>query len=252
MKTKTILSLILTGVLALGVACEKKEEAATGDQAEAVEAEGEAKEGEEAAEKAEEADEGAAAKEGEEADKAEGEETATATVGEPAPDFELKDASGKTHKLSDYKGKIVVLEWTNPGCPYVVRHKEEEKTMTKTHEAVGGAEEVVWLAVDTTNTVTAESAKKSKEEWGFDMPVLLDADGKVGKMYDAKTTPHMYVVDKEGVLRYRGAIDDDPRGKKKVEERTNYVTQAVQALKEGKDVPKSETKPYGCSVKYGS
>ncbi len=248
MKTKTILSLILTGVLAFSVACEKQEEAAT-DEAEAVEAEGaEAKEGEESAEKAEQ---GAAAKEGEEADKAEDEQT-TAVVGEPAPDFELKDASGKTHKLSDYKGKIVVLEWTNPGCPYVVRHKGEEKTMTKTHEALGGSEEVVWLAVDTTHTVTSESANKSKEEWKFDQPVLLDADGKVGKMYDAKTTPHMYVVDKEGVLRYNGAIDDDPRGKKKAEERTNYVTQAVQALKEGKEVAKSETKPYGCSVKYGS
>lgn len=251
MKTKTILSLILTGVLAFSVACEKKEEAPANDQAEAVEAEGD-----EAAEQAEgeakEGEQGAAAKAGDEAEKAEGEEAATATVGEPAPDFELTDASGKTHKLSDYKGKIVVLEWTNPGCPYVVRHKGEEKTMTKTHEAVGGADEVVWLAVDTTNTVTAESAKKSKDEWKFDMPVLLDADGKVGKMYDAKTTPHMYVVDKEGVLRYRGAIDDDPRGKKKAEERTNYVTQAVQALKEGNEVETSETKPYGCSVKYGS
>lgn len=246
MKTKTILSLLLTGVLAFSVACEKKEEAAGDDKAEAVETE-------KAAENAEKTDEGAAAKAEDKADeKAEEEKAATAVVGEPAPGFELEDEAGKTHKLSDYKGKIVVLEWTNPGCPYVERHKGEEKTMTETHKALGGADEVVWLAVDTTKDMTAEKAQKAKADWGFEQPVLLDTDSAVAKKYGAKTTPHMYVIDKEGVLRYQGAIDDDPKGEKKAEERTNYVSQAVQALQKGEKVAEPETKPYGCSVKYDS
>jgi peroxiredoxin len=242
MKTQTILSLILTGALALTIGCDKQE--AQADQAEAVEA----KQGDEAAEKAEQ---GAAAK-ADKADQADkpAEETNTAVVDKPAPDFELKDEAGNAHKLSDYKGKIVVLEWTNPGCPYVERHKGEEKTMTKTHKALG--EEVVWLAVDSTKSVTAESAKKAKKEWGFPQPVLLDPSGDAGKLYDAKTTPHMYVIDKKGLLRYQGAIDDDARDKKAQKERVNYVSQAVQALQKGEDVAKKQTKPYGCSVKYGS
>jgi peroxiredoxin len=242
MKTKTILSLILTGTLAFATACDKQE--AQADQAEAVETEqAEANEGEEA-------EQGAAAKadEANEAEKAE--EQTTAVVDKPAPDFKLKDEAGNAHKLSDYKGKIVVLEWTNPDCPYVERHKGEEKTMTETHKALG--EDVVWLAVDSTKSVTPESAKKAKDEWGFAQPVLLDPAGETGKMYGAKTTPHMYVIDKEGVLRYQGAIDDDARDKKAKEERVNYVSQAVQAVQKGEDVAKKETKPYGCSVKYGS
>lgn len=248
MKTRNLLILILAGLLSLGVACEKAEEAG-GEQAEAVETEAaEAEEGEETAEKAEdeEAEKGAAMKaEGEE----KAEEATTATVGEPAPDFELKDASGETHKLSDYKGKTVVLEWTNPGCPFVERHYEAG-TMSKTHEKLGGADEVVWLAIDSTKSVTPESTKESKEAWKFDHPVLQNPSGDVGKMYDAKTTPHMYVIDKEGVLRYTGAIDDDERGKKEAGERTNYVLEAVQALKKGEEIEKTETNPYGCSVKY--
>jgi peroxiredoxin len=247
MKTKTILSLILTGTLAFATACDKQE--AQADQAEAVETEkAEANEGEETADKAEEAEQGAAAK-ADEAEKAD-EQTTAAVVGKPAPDFELTDESGESHKLSDYKGKIVVLEWTNPGCPYVVRHKGEEKTMTETHKALG--EDVVWLAIDSTKTVTAESAKKAKDDWGFAQPVLLDPSGETGKAYGAKTTPHMYVIDKEGVLRYQGAIDDDARDKKAKEDRVNYVTQAVQAVQKGEEIAKKETKPYGCSVKYGS
>lgn len=248
MKTKTILSLILTGVLAFSVACEKKEEAAAGDdQAEAVEAEGEvAGEQAEGEANAGEGEQGASAKAGEDA---EGKEAKTAVVGEPAPDFELKDDTGKAHKLSDYKGKMVVLEWTRPACPYVERHYEAG-TMTKTQAAIG--DDVVWLAIDSSQDVTVEHTMEAKKEWSFDHPVLQNPEGDVGKLYEAKTTPHMYVIDKEGVLRYKGAIDDDERGKKKAEERTNYVTQAVQALQKGEEVPTKETKPYGCSVKYGS
>jgi peroxiredoxin len=201
----------------------------------------------EAAEDTKTEDPGAAAK----ADTEKAEEakpTTLAEVGKPAPDFTLTDASGKEHKLSDYKGKHVVLEWTNPTCPYVVRHYDA-KTMTTTADASG--DDVVWLAVDSSNFVKAEEAKAWKEKHGIAYPILLDAKGDVGRTYAAKTTPHMYVVDKEGVLRYSGAIDDDPRGEKKGEA-TNYVTTTLEALKAGKEVETSQTKPYGCSVKYGS
>jgi len=172
----------------------------------------------------------------------------TAEVGKPAPDFTLTDASGKEHKLSDYKGKHVVLEWTNPTCPYVVRHYDA-KTMTTTADKSG--DEVVWLAVDSSNFVKAEDAKSWKDKHGISYPILLDPSGDVGRTYAAKTTPHMFVVDKEGTLRYSGAIDDDPRGEKK-DGATNYISATLEALKAGKEVETSQTKPYGCSVKYGS
>jgi peroxiredoxin len=169
-----------------------------------------------------------------------------AQVGAPAVEFALTDEAGAEHKLSQYKGKIVVLEWTNPGCPFVARHYDKD-TMAKSLEAMG-SEEVVWLAIDSTKSVTADSAKEWKAKEGFPYPVLLDADGKVGKTYGAKTTPHMFVIDKEGKLAYSGAIDDDATGK--VEKPRNYVLEAVQALKDGKAPEVSNTDPYGCSVKY--
>lgn len=173
----------------------------------------------------------------------------TVAVGKPAADFTLKDETGKEHKLSAYKGKIVVLEWTNPECPYVVRHYDKKAdTMSKTQKASG--DDVVWLAVDSSNFVKADAAAKWKKEKGFAYPVLLDANGATGRTYGAKTTPHMFVIDKEGKLAYSGAIDDNPRGDKK--EAKNYVLSAVKSLKEGKKVEVSETKPYGCSVKYKS
>lgn len=171
---------------------------------------------------------------------------ATATVGQAAPDFELKDETGKTHKLSDYKGKVVVLEWTNPGCPFVERHYAKD-TMQTTFKAVG-EEKVVWLAIDSSNFVTPEDSAKWKTDEGFTYPVLQDPSGAVGRVYQAKTTPHMFVVDAQGTLRYEGAIDSDPKGKEATPE--NYVEKAVKSLLEGKDVELPQTKPYGCSVKY--
>ncbi len=241
-----LLALMLAGSLGL-TACENKE-AAEGEGAEAVaaaetaEGEAEAAEGET---EAAEGEEGAAAAEGEAA-----EEVATATVGKPAPDFELTDESGNTHKLSDYKGKIVVLEWTNPTCPYVERHYQND-TMQKTLEKAGD-DKIAWLAVDSSNFVKPEESKKWKEEEGFTYPVLQDASGATGRAYGAKTTPHMFVIDAEGTVAYSGAIDNDDRGKMKPEERENYVEKAVNNLVEGKAVETSETKPYGCSVKYSS
>ena len=140
---------------------------------------------------------------------------------------------------------MVVLEWINPECPYVQRHYKAN-TMSKTHKAIG--EDVVWLAIDSSNFVKPKHSKSWREKHGFDHPVLQNPSGDVGKMYEAKTTPHMYVIDKEGVLRYQGAIDDSPMGKK--DSPTNYVKQAAQAIKNGEDVPNKTTKPYGCSVKY--
>jgi peroxiredoxin len=172
----------------------------------------------------------------------------TAEVGKPAPAFTLKDEAGKEHSLAQYQGKIVVLEWTNPGCPFVQRHYTA-KTMQNTLKGFD-AKKVVWLAVDSTSSDTADSAGSWKKEQGFSYPVLLDADGKVGHSYGAKTTPHMYVIDEKGVLRYAGAIDDDPRGKSATP--VNNVKTAVDALLTGKPVPASTTEPYGCSVKYKS
>jgi len=173
----------------------------------------------------------------------------TAQVGKPAPAFTLKDESGKEHSLSQYKGKIVVLEWTNPGCPFVQRHYTAD-TMQKTFNGVD-AKKVVWLAVDSTASNTPDKSAAWKKAEGFTYPVLQDASGTVGKAYGAKTTPHMYVIDEQGVVRYAGAIDDDPRGTKK-DGPTNHVKTALDAVLSGKPVPASTTEPYGCSVKYKS
>jgi peroxiredoxin len=171
-----------------------------------------------------------------------------AEVGKPAPAFKLKDEAGKEHSLAQYQGKIVVLEWTNPGCPYVQRHYKAN-TMANTLKGFD-ANKVVWLAVDSTSGNTPDKSAAWKKEKAFTYAVLQDPDGTVGKAYGAKTTPHMYVIDEKGVLRYVGAIDDDPRGK--VEKPANHVKTAVDALLTGKPVPASTTEPYGCSVKYKS
>jgi peroxiredoxin len=169
-----------------------------------------------------------------------------ADVGQPAPDFTLKDENGVQHSLGDYRGKVVVLEWTNPECPYVRRHYTE-KTMQKTLGAYG-SKPVVWLVVDSSYFNTPEKSAAWKKEQGFTPPVLQDPSGTVGHAYAAKTTPEMYVIDAQGVLRYAGAIDDDPRGRNA--SAVNYVRQAVDALQSGKAVPVTSSPPYGCSVKY--
>lgn len=173
----------------------------------------------------------------------------TAKLGEPAPDFTLTDANGKKHKLSDYKGKVIVLEWTNHTCPFVQRHQGKERTMQKTFASFKD-KPVAWLAVDSSHfcedKIDGVRAWAKKNDLPY--PVLLDADGKVGHMYGAKTTPHMFVIDKKGVLAYSGAIDDDPYGSKESDK--NYVAEAVRALLNGSAVPVASTKSYGCSVKY--
>ncbi|KFE68286.1 thioredoxin family protein [Hyalangium minutum] len=171
-----------------------------------------------------------------------------AEVGKPAPAFTLKDETGKEHSLAQYQGKIVVLEWTNPECPFVQRHYKVD-TMQNTLKGFD-AKKVVWLAVNSTAHNTPDKSAAFKKEEAFTYPVLQDADGKVGHAYGAKTTPHMYVIDEKGVLQYAGAIDDDPRGKNVTP--VNHVKTAVDALINGKPVPAATTEPYGCSVKYKS
>jgi peroxiredoxin len=170
-----------------------------------------------------------------------------ADVGQPAPAFTLRDEMGASHALEQYRGKIVVLEWTNPECPFVQRHYAA-RTMQKTLASFAG-KKVVWLAVDSTSHNTPAKSKSWKAEQAFPYPVLQDASGDVGRAYGAKTTPHMFVIDEKGVLRYAGGIDDDPRGHSTTP--TNFVEKSVNALLAGQPVSPSTSEPYGCSVKYG-
>jgi len=167
-------------------------------------------------------------------------------IGTQAPDFTLTDHMGKTHKLSDYQGKVVVLEWVNPDCPFVVRHYKAD-TMTNLAKQFG-EKDVVWMAVNTTKYFDQEANAKFAKAEGISYPVLDDHTGEVGRMYHAKTTPHMFVIDAKGMIAYNGAIDDDPKGKN--ETVTNYVAAAVKDVLAGEKVENATTKPYGCSVKY--
>jgi peroxiredoxin len=180
-----------------------------------------------------------------------------ATVGAPAPDFTLNELDGHPVTLSSFKGKTVVLEWFNPGCPFVRKaHTVGSLKGTPAQVLAGGT---VWLAVNSAAAGNQGSDpdmnRKVAAEFAMSYPVLLDASGKVGHAYGATNTPNMYVIDPKGTLVYRGAIDNSPdaegqspTGGKLV----NYVTDALDALKAGKPVQVSETKAYGCGVKYGS
>jgi peroxiredoxin len=180
---------------------------------------------------------------------------AKAEIGKPAPDFTLTDIDGKQVSLSSFKGKTVVLEWFNPGCPFVKRNHTEGplKDMAKNETAKG----TVWLSINSgapgKQGAGKDESVKGREKYGMTNPILLDENGAVGRAYGAKSTPTMFVIDKTGALVYRGAIDNapdgDPRGSDKVE---NYVTNALSDLAAGKPVQKPETESYGCGVKYGS
>ena len=163
-----------------------------------------------------------------------------------APAFALKDHQGKTVRLSDQAGKIVVLEWINPDCPYSRRH-QVGGTM-KTLAAKYAPRGVVWLAVNSTKTWTATKNRAWAEKNKVPYAVLDDHAGDVGRLYGAKSTPDMRIVDGRGRIVYRGAIDDDPHGK--AASPTNHVAAALEDLLAGKKVSTPRTKPYGCSVKY--
>lgn len=176
-----------------------------------------------------------------------------ARVGEKAPDFTLKDLEGNEHTLSRYTadGKIVVLEWFNPLCPWVQKHHEKHKTMKELAES-GRDKGVIWLAINSgregDETSDPDLNRRMAREWGLSYPVLMDPTGKVGRAYGARTTPHMFVIDAQGVLRYAGAIDDN-RSPFELGS-TNYVREALAALWAGETVAVAETRPYGCTVKY--
>lgn len=176
------------------------------------------------------------------------------TNGAKATDFKLTDASGKTVQLSDFRGKTVVLEWNNPGCPFVQRHYEGNMQKTQAAAKAGG---VVWLTINSGAPGKqgymqgAEAQKWVGDKKATPAHYLLDPKGVVGKGYAAKTTPHMYIIDGAGTLRFQGGIDDKPAAR--VEEMgsaRNHVLAALNEIKAGKAVSVAQTTPYGCSVKY--
>lgn len=184
---------------------------------------------------------------------------AKAVVGEEAPMFTLPDLEGEDVSIQDYidDGKIVVLEWWNPRCPFIIKHHEKLTTMTDLAEKF--EDDVVWVLVNSTGENNRDYGfdKQYVEEWNLgDMIALSDKDGKVGKTYGAQKTPHMFIIDTEGVLRYSGAIDNHPRPSAPTEREkagiVNYVEQALEQIIAGETVTRPETRPYGCGVKYAS
>jgi len=178
-----------------------------------------------------------------------------AVVGEAAPDFSVVDAYGNMHSLSDYEGQYIILEWLNHDCPFVRKHydgnnmQELQKRYTE--------EGVVWLSVissvpGTQGYLEPEQAREiTKEKNASPTAVLLDTDSVMGRAYDARVTPHMYIINPDGILEYNGAIDDRPTARvRDLEGARNYVIEAMDALMDGSDVEVRTNTPYGCTVKY--
>jgi hypothetical protein len=182
---------------------------------------------------------------------------ASASVGQPAPNFSAKDVNGKTVSLADFKGKTVVLEWVNPGCPYVRKHYGAGNMQGTQQDAL--AKNVVWLTINSTGTdhpdylKPAELGKWMKDQKAPATHTLMDEDGKIGKAYAARTTPHMYIVDAKGVLIYAGGIDSiTSASASDIPKATNYIKASLAEIASGKPLSNSITRPYGCSVKYKS
>lgn len=187
-------------------------------------------------------------------------ESAPTQVVEPqslkiAPDFTLKNARGNDVSLSQFKGSIVVLEWTNHDCPYVKKHYSVQNMQDLQSEYA--RKRVVWLSIISSapgkqGHVSGEEAIQiARSNMAIPEHILLDETGEVGRLYKAKTTPHMFIIDKNGALAYQGAIDNNKSSNPDVIPKSkNYVRQALDELLAGKPVSKSRTKPYGCSIKY--
>ena len=179
-------------------------------------------------------------------------------VDSSAPNFSLTGADGKTHSLDEYKGKYVVLEWTNPGCPFVRKHYDTGN-MPKL-QAEYTKKGVVWLAIDSSakggeGYLSPDAAKKATEggDYKAASALLLDADGKVGHLYGATNTPDMFIINPQGKIVYEGAIDSIASADKgDVSKATNYVQVGLDEALAGKPVSKAMSKPYGCSVKYSN
>jgi peroxiredoxin len=183
-------------------------------------------------------------------------EVVGAKIGEVAPDFTLSDLEGNEVQLSSFKGKPVVLEWFNPECPYVnLSHTKGSLVDTAARHSKDG---VVWLAINSgapgKQGHGVEKNREGKVRFNLEHPILSDADGKVGRAYGAQRTPHLFVIDKDGKLVYRGAIDNSPdaeKGSPQGGTLINYVDAALASLAKGEAVATPFTQPYGCSVKYG-
>ena len=182
---------------------------------------------------------------------------AAPAIGQPAPGFTAKDGDGKTRSLSEFKGKTVVLEWTNAGCPYVQKHYESGNMQGL--QKAAAKDGVVWLTLISSapgkqGYVSPAEAKTWKSATGAgSTALLLDPAGQVGHAYAAKTTPHMYVVNGAGKLVYMGGIDDKPTADPaSLKGAKNYVSAALSDVKAGRPVATAVSKPYGCTIKYGS
>jgi len=162
----------------------------------------------------------------------------------------LQDTSGKDVSLKDFAGHLVVLEWTNPQCPYVQRHYNQEHTMTTLADKYK-ADGVEWVAINSSSFATSDDNKAWADQQHISYPILNDSKGTVGHEYDATNTPEMFVIGKDGNLLYEGAIDNDRDGDKG-NDKVNYVDQALTQTLAGKSVSVSQTTPYGCTVKYGN
>ena len=176
-------------------------------------------------------------------------------IGKPAPDFTAIDTKGVTHKLSDLRNRVVILEWTNHECPYVGKQYNSGNMQSVQQKAADKG--AIWLTIissaegeqgyvtpEQANAIVAENKSNTKA-------VILDTTGEIGGLYAAKTTPHMFIIDANGILVYDGAIDSDSGFKEEgLADATNYVLEALKAMEEGRAIDPAATKPYGCSVKY--
>jgi len=182
---------------------------------------------------------------------------AAVEIGQPAPAFTLTDLDGQAHSLADFKGKIVVLEWHNPDCPFVKKHYEKSGHLPKLQKAAT-ADDVIWLLINSgapgkqgADYSASEVKAYLNKNHSTATAYLTDKDGNVGHLYGAKTTPHLFVINDSGLLVYNGAIDSiRSADSADIAKATDYVTAALTAVKAGKPVEKSATEPYGCSVKY--
>lgn len=178
-----------------------------------------------------------------------------ATVGQPAPDFTLKDVNGKTVRLSDYRGRHVVLEWNNPGCPFVQKHYDSGNMQALQREAA--AKNVAWLAINSTEAShgdylsPAQLSRWMSQHKAAPTATLMDEDGAAGRAYAARVTPHMYIVDPQGRLIYAGGIDSIPSARAEdIKTATNYVRTGLGEALAGKPLSQPSTRPYGCTIKY--
>ncbi len=182
--------------------------------------------------------------------------SAAPEIGKPAPDFSVVDTAGEVRSLSEFEGRMVILEWTNHECPFVVKHYEPGN-MQMQQRMARDEHDAVWLSVISSRPgaqghVSAEKADElTRDRNAYPTAVLLDEDGEMGRAYDARVTPHMYIIDPEGMLLYMGGIDSNPsRNADDIPDSTQYVVAALNELAAGEEISEPVTRPYGCTVHY--